>query len=435
MKTDGKTLLSNSVWSILNQGARVTTLAIVTIALSRHFGPQSFGRLAFGLAFVRIFAVIAAFGLDRVLVRQLTETPEQSGEILRLAFRLKVILALASYAALLGLAFLIDPHARLTIAIVTLAGAGLFFQPFDVFDFHFQSENRFRLCFYGRTVPILLSTAVKLGALFAGAPLLVFAALETVEAILVGTALGLLHRLWKREAKFEPKPVVEINWSGLLGEGLPLLLASLAVMIYMRSDILMLGKMAGFEAAGIYSAAAQVTEACALFPLAFAPALFPILVRWRRLGLRYYKQQFGRLFLGATLAGFAVSLFLTLAARPIVILLYGPQFLPAAKVLVIHGWATIFVFLGIVQSGYDITEGLTWAATQRAAIGAVTNIALNLVLIPKYGPSGAAIATLISYGCSAFLLNLVRKATRPVFALQLQALLVFPLFVRRLRYE
>lgn len=435
MRTDGKTLLSNSAWSIVNQGARVATLAVVTIALSRHFGPQRFGTLAFGLAFVRIFAVIAAFGLDRLLVRRLAENPEQAGAILHLAFRLKLVLALASYAALLGLAFLIDPHSRLTVAIVALAGAGLLCQPCDVFDLHFQSENRFRLSFFGRTIPILLSTGIKLAALFAGAPLLVFAALETGEAILIGAALWLLHRLQSPEPNLARQPAVGIDWRRLLGEGLPLLLASLAVLIYMRSDILMLGKMAGFQAAGIYCAAAQITEACALLPLAFAPALFPILVRWRKHGPRYYKQQFGRLFLGAALTGFAVSLFLTVAARPIVLLLYGPQFLPAAKVLVIHGWATIFVFLGIVQSGYDITEGLTWAATQRAAIGAVTNIGLNFILIPKYGATGAAIATLISYGCSAFLLNLVRKATRPVFALQLRALLVFPLFFRPLRYE
>jgi PST family polysaccharide transporter len=435
MRTDGKTLLSNSAWSLLNQGARVGTLAVVTIALSRHFGPQRFGSLVFGLAFVRIFAVIAAFGLDRLLVRRLAENPEQAGEILRLAFRLKLVLALTSYTALLGLAFLIDPHARLTVAIVALAGAGLLCQPFDVFDLHFQSANRFRLSFFGRTIPILLSTGIKFAALFAGAPLLVFAGLETVEAMLVGATLWLLHRPRRREAHSAQPPGALSDWRRLLGEGFPLLLGSLAVMIYMRSDVLMLGKMAGFKAAGIYCAAAQITEACALLPLALAPALFPILVRWRKLGPRYYKQQFGRLFLGAALAGLAISLFLTVAARPIVLLLYGPQFLPAAKVLVIHGWATIFVFLGIAQSGYDITEGLTWAATQRATIGAVTNIGLNFILIPKYGATGAAIATLISYGCSAFLLNLVRKPTRPVFALQLRALLVFPLFVRPLRYE
>jgi PST family polysaccharide transporter len=433
MRTAGRTLLSNSAWSLLNQGARVTALGIVTIALSRHFGPQRFGSLAFGLAFVRIFAVIAAFGLDRLIVRRLAENPVRAAGILRGAFRLKLGLALASYLALLGLAFLLDSGERLIVAIVALAGAGLLCQPFDVFDLRFQSQNRFRLSFYGRTVPVLLSTTIKLGALLAGAPLLAFAALETVEAMMVGATLWLLHE--RSQTPATSQPVAAFDWRRSLGEGLPLLLASLAVMVYMRSDVLMLGKMAGFDAAGIYAAAAQITEACALLPLAFAPALFPILIRWRKLGPRYYKKQFGRLFLGAALAGFAVSLLLSVAARPIVLLLYGPQYLPAAKVLVIHGWATIFVFLGIVQSGYDITEGLTWAATQRATLGALTNIGLNFILIPRYGAAGAAVATLISYGCSAFLLNLVRKPTRPVFALQLRALLLFPFLFRPLRYE
>jgi len=433
MRTAGRTLLSNSAWSLLNQGARVTALGIVTIALSRHFGPQRFGSLAFGLAFVRIFAVIAAFGLDRLIVRRLAEDPVRAAGILRGAFRLKLGLALASYLALLGLAFLLDPGERLIVAIVALAGAGLLCQPFDVFDLRFQSQNRFRLSFYGRTVPVLLSTTIKFGALLAGAPLLVFAALETVEAMMVAATLWLLHE--RSQTPGTSQPVAAFDWRRSLGEGLPLLLASLAVMVYMRSDVLMLGKMAGFDAAGIYAAAAQITEACALLPLAFAPALFPILIRWRKLGPHYYKKQFGRLFLGAALAGFAVSLLLSVAARPIVLLLYGPQYLPAAKVLVIHGWATIFVFLGIVQSGYDITEGLTWAATQRATLGALTNIGLNFILIPRYGAAGAAVATLISYGCSAFLLNLVRKPTRPVFALQLRALLLFPFLFRPLRYE
>src|SRR2546423_9080227 len=182
MKKTGRILLSNSAWSFLNQSARVVTLAIVMIALSRHFGPQRFGALAFGLAFVRIFAVIAAFGLDRVLVRQLLEAGDDASTILRSAFWLKLGIALLSYSALLAIVFLLDPHDRLTLAVVVLAGAGLVFQPFDVFDYAFQAQSRFRLTFIGRTLPLLLSTGIKLGAILASAPLVAFAALETSEA-------------------------------------------------------------------------------------------------------------------------------------------------------------------------------------------------------------------------------------------------------------
>jgi polysaccharide transporter, PST family len=426
MRSAGKTLASNSAWSLLNQGARVGALAVVTIALSRHFGPQRFGALAFGFAFVRIFAVIAAFGLDRVLVRHFVETDGDSRATLRSAFGLKLGIALLSYLALVAIVFLADPRDRLTLSIVLLAGAGLIFQAFDVFDFFFQSQNRFRLTFFGRTLPIVLSTGIKIGAILAGAPLLVFAALETVETALIALALLLVYRHCR------PAPVARdcarpLAARLLLREGLPLLLGSLAAMIYMRSDILMLGKMTGFRAAGIYSAASQITEACALFPMAFVPALFPILLRWRKLGAEFYEQQFEKLFLSAALAGVGIALGLTITAPLVVRLLYGPEYSSAASILVIHAWSAIFLYVAIMQTGYDITERLTWLTAVRTAAGATVNIVLNFVLIPRYGASGSAVATLFSLSCSGFLFNFVHPRTRPIFWMQLRAFLLVPI--------
>ena len=405
MRTTGRTLLSNSAWSLLNQGARVAALALVTIALSRHFGPQLFGTLAFGLALVRIFAVIAAFGLDRILVRHFIETDGGSGATMRSAFLLKLVIAVLSYLALVTLVFLVDPHDRLTLAIVLLAGGGLLFQAFDVFDFYFQAQNRFRLAFFGRTLPIALSTAIKIAAIAADAPLVVFAALETVETALIALVLFIIYRRSQTAPVAAPAPSVAALH--LLRAGLPLLLGSLAAMIYMRSDILMLGKMAGFKAAGIYSAASQITEGCALFPMAFLPALFPILIRWRREGEKSYRQKFEKLFLGAALAGVCMATGLTILAPAIVRLLFGAEYAPAATILVIHAWSAVFLYLSIMQSGFEVTEGLTWFTAARNAAGAALNIVLNFALIPRYGGSGSALATLVSLACSGFLFNIV----------------------------
>ncbi len=433
MKTSSTTILSNGAWSLLNQAVRVAALAFITIALSRHFGPQQFGSFAFGLAFVRIFSVIAAFGLDRVIVRHLVEMPELRSTILRQAFFLKLTLASSSYVLML-LACVIGISDRVTLAIAALAGGGLLFQAFDVFDFAFQSEHRFRSIFLGRALPILLGAALKVAALAANAPLLVFAALETVEAALVGGALFVAYRR-RRNSSATDVSYAPIKQRRLMAEGLPLLLASLAVMIYMRSDVILLGKIAGYKAAGIYSAAAQISEGCALLPMAFLPALFPLLVRWRRRGPEFYHRQFEKLFLGTIVVGLGLSLVLTITAPWLIPLLFGQAYASAVPVLRILAWAPTFVFIGIMQSGYDITEGLTWLATLRTTIGAVINVALNLLLIPTYGPSGAAVATLISVACSAFLLNFAQAKTRPVFGLQLRAMLVLPVLFRPLRYE
>ena len=434
MKSSSATLFSSGAWSFLNQVVRVASLAFLAIALSRHFGPQKFGSFAFGIAFVRIFGVIAAFGLDRVIVRNLVEQPDQKSAILRRSFWLKLALAVSSYAVMLLLCAtgIAD---RTTLAIVALAGAGLLFQAFDVFDFSFQADHRFRLIFLSRAVPIALSAGIKLGALLMNAPLWMFGVLESVEALAVAVGLFVAYCTSTISRPLTTSAASRVQPGRLMAEGFPLLLAALAVMIYMRSDVILLGKLAGYGAAGIYSAASQISEGCALLPMAFLPALFPVLVRWRRNGTDFYRRQFEKLFLGTIIAGVCISLGLTISAPFVIPLLFGPAYGPAIGVLRILAWAPTFVFIGIMQSGYDITEGLTWLATLRTAVGAVINIGLNLLLIPVYGANGAATATLISFACSAFLLNFAQSRTRPVFELQLRALLIWPVLFRPLRYE
>src|SRR5713101_5881523 len=194
MKNVSTTIVSNGAWSLLNQVVRVGSLALITIALSRHFGPQGFGSLAVGLAFVRIFAVIAAFGLDRVIVRHLVDRPERGAAIVGGAFWLKLGIASLSYLAMLGLVFTLERGDTLLLWITVLAGGGLLFQACDVFDYAFQAQNRFALSFLGRGVPILVSMGLKIAAILANAPLLFFAALETLEAAIIGIALALIHR-------------------------------------------------------------------------------------------------------------------------------------------------------------------------------------------------------------------------------------------------
>ena len=219
-------LARNGAWSLLNQIVRVGSLALVIIALGRHFGPQRFGSLAVGLALVRIFAVVASFGLDRVIVRHLVDEEERAAAITREGFWLKLAIAFVSYLAMLGLILIFQRNDNLLFAIAALAGGGLLFQACDVFDYAFQAQGRFRLSFFGRGVPILLSTALKLAAIFANAPLLAFAALETVEAAVIGITLYFVYRQTNSRTTISITPTT-VTWSRLLAEGLPLLLATL----------------------------------------------------------------------------------------------------------------------------------------------------------------------------------------------------------------
>lgn len=422
---EGASLVSNSSWSLITQLARVASLALVLIVLSRHFGPQRFGSLAFGLAFVRVFAVLASFGLDRILVQHLVEAPEQRDAIVQKGFFLKLATALGTYVVMMAIAFAISLEDPLVLQIIALAGTALLFQCCDAFDFAFQAQNRFRTVFLGRAVPIIAFAGLKVAAVLFDAPLLAFAALEAMEAMAIAIALFCFYRA--RQRKHAPAGMRPIGRRDLLARGFPILIASLSVMIYMRSDILLLGKLAGYGAAGVYSAAAQVTEACALLPVSFVPALFPLLVRWRTRGSAFYHDQLQKLFLGAAMLGWGVTLILTATAPLLIRALYGAEYSAAAGILMIHTWSGLFIYVAAMQSGYDILEGLSWLTALRTSLGAILNVVLNIALIPRYGGAGSAFATVMSQFVAGMLLNLVHPRTRVIFLMQIKALLLLPL--------
>jgi len=67
----------------------------------------------------------------------------------------------------------------------------------------------------------------------------------------------------------------------------------------------------------------------------------------------------------------------------------------------------LFVFLGVARGQYLINEGLVRFSFFTTALGAIVNVGLNIILIPQYEGVGAAIATVISQGASAYLSSFV----------------------------
>ena len=103
-------------------------------------------------------------------------------------------------------------------------------------------------------------------------------------------------------------------------------------------------------------------------------------------------------------------------------LLYGQQFIEAGSVLVIHIWAGIFAFLGIASRKWLVAENLSMLSFWRTFFGMVINIVMNLLLIPRYGIQGAAVATLISQVAAAYLFDVLCIKTRSNFVMKTKAL-------------
>jgi polysaccharide transporter, PST family len=118
----------------------------------------------------------------------------------------------------------------------------------------------------------------------------------------------------------------------------------------------------------------------------------------------------------------AVAASFALLAKPIILALFGARYVEAAPVLAIHAWAGVLVSLGVCGTLWLTNAGyLTYTMYQTVA-GAVVNIALNLVMIPRFGAVGAALASVGGQFASVMLTTVALPATRRLFRLQLAAL-------------
>ena len=86
------------------------------------------------------------------------------------------------------------------------------------------------------------------------------------------------------------------------------------------------------------------------------------------------------------------------------------------------------MFLGVAGGQWFVAENRQILSFQRTLLGAVVNVILNFILIPKYGPIGAAVATVIAYAIAAFLSDLLQKETRQMFTMKMSAMNLLKFF-------
>jgi len=116
-----------------------------------------------------------------------------------------------------------------------------------------------------------------------------------------------------------------------------------------------------------------------------------------------------QLYRSAWFLGLGMALTSMLLLPPLVPLVFGEEFLPAQTALVWLGPAAFAVATGCASGAWLNTQGNQKLIAQRSAIGALLNIVLNLLLIPRMGFTGAALATSVSYLASVYLVGILRR--------------------------
>ncbi|MCZ4242958.1 flippase [Pedobacter punctiformis] len=401
---------------------------IVGLIVARYLGPSSFGDLNFGLAIVTILAAVGALGLDTFIIREIIQEPAKRDEILGTSLWLRII----TYASLIPIAVGIywvshqlseSPGKPLTLMVGLLALA-YFFKSFNVIDAYFQSQVQSKYVVHIQNICLIISAVLKITVVSLGLPLIYIVLTFVFDGLIL--ALGLILVYQKRGFNIFKWTYNKARAKSLLKQSSPLILSAVMVSIYMKIDVIML-KSVGSKAVGIYSAAANLSEAWYFIPVAIVTSVFPALVNARKTDYDRYIKRLGNLYDLLTFICLPVAIIISFTANLIIHILYSNRYEGAGAMLSIHIWSGIFVFLGSASSQYLIAEGYTKISFYRTAAGAIVNILLNLWLIPKYAGIGASIATLVACFVSTFYLLLIPK-TRQQGIMMLKSLFLVTAF-------
>ncbi len=389
-----KKILYNTSWLFADRIIRMGIGVIVIIWIARYLGPEQFGIYNYAIAFVALFTAVSTLGLDHIVVREIVRQPDKKDEIVGSALLMRFLASVITVVLISLIIFLLRPDDALTRMMVIIIASAMIFQSFEVIDFWFQSQVQSKYTVIAKNAAFLFISGVHIGLILSEASLIAFAIARLGEMFLFAVGLVFLYRYSGsalRKLRFRLKQATH-----LLRDSWPLILSGIMVMLYMRIDQVMLGEMIGDTSVGIYSAAIRLTEVWFFIPTAILISVFPNIIETKKKDEGLYYRRLQRLYTTLTWMAIAIALVVMFLANPVIRVLYGQEFQAAGSVLVISIWAGVFVFQGLTRSKWLVAENLQKYTYFFTGIGVIINIILNLILIPKYEASGAAIATLIT---------------------------------------
>lgn len=416
-----KRIIYNTSWMLLEQFLRMFSGILVGIYMARYLGPEKFGVLSYILAITAIFVTVARMGMDSVLVRELTKNPKEKVQLLGTAFWMMMLSSFLCYFILLVINSIVSENQEIERFII-IVGGSILFTPALLIEYLYQSETRAKYSTFVKTLVLFIISVLKVVLIVGKSDLSYFVIVSLLEqallAIFLATSFIATHRL-NFLNKFKVSYAKE-----LFDSAWPVILASLAVLVYMRIDQVMIREMLGLEEVGLYSAAGKLLSAWIVIPYIISISLLPTIVKLKQGDPKIYEERLSQLFRVTLWLCVIISLSVTFFGEDIIVFTFGESYRGSISVATLLMWSSIFVTMGSISARYFTVEKMEKKIAFRTVLSAFINVILNYLLIPIYGITGAAIATLITNFVSSYLLDWFDKDLRILLKIKHNSMLL-----------
>lgn len=392
--------LTNTGWMVFGNIFSLILSFLVGAWVIRYLGPEEYGILSYVLAFVGIFAFIASLGITSILQRELVNHPEKRDSILGTAFILRLGGGALAFLISVFIIFLLESSTLIKL-LVLIQAFSLIFYSSEVITLFFASRVESKKSVQASILSGTISSLLKVILILSGAGIIWMMVVFVLDGFWLSVFLFLAYKrsgLKIRDWRFN-KPLAK----SILSSSWLLALTSASVLIYMRIDQVMIKRMIDAEAVGLYASSVKIFEFTYIIPSLITFSLFPAILNALKVSYTAYRRRLRHMVVLLSILSILVAGTITILSKPIILILFGPDYLESLNVLRIGVWSLLAVSLSYLVDKSLVAENRIKFYFIITLLGAIVNVVLNYLLIPIYSINGAAVSTIISYSLVAVL--------------------------------
>ena len=382
---------------------------------SRYLGPSNYGQISYAAAVVAFFSPMALLGLNEVMVQEIVNNPEKEGEVLGSGIGMSIISAFLCMLGVFAFSTVANPGETTTIVVCVLYSSLLLFQGFELIRYWFQAKFMAKYSSLAAFCAYLVASIYKIVLLINGSSLYWFALSHSIEYLVLALFLFLVFkRKGKKKLAFSSERAML-----LLRKSCYYIIPNLMIVIFGQTDRVMLKMFIDETATGIYSAAYTCAGIGGFVLTAIVDSMRPSIFEGLKESEQLFETRLKQLFCIVIYASIVKNIVIVVLAKPLVNIVHGPAFIGAVDTLKWIVWYITFSEIGVIRNIWVLAKGQQkWLLTVNIA-GAISNIVLNLLLIPMFGTVGAAIATVVTQVIAniavTYCLQPLRKSTILMF--------------------
>lgn len=386
-----------SVLAIAELAGKVASFAMFAVA-ARVLGPADFGQFAWSFNLALLLSAFIIWGFDTAQIQIASKAPERLNELLSNLLAIRALMT--PIALLVVVVFPAGENDNLIVSLVMtlaiLADSGN--QAIRSAAAVRQKQTAVAI---NLVIQRLATAALAIGVLLAG-----FGVEGMAWAYLAGTLVGVALMFWSGH-RIDLHPSVRLvsvaGMKELFSASTALGISTTLNMLAFRVDTLLLGWMMTTTAVGAYSAAYKLFETALFVLWSVDRVAFPTMAAAD--GDEPIRRGVHRACSVIFAVYFPYALILILRGEEILNLVYGePYGTDSLSSLQILAASLVPYTLQYMLASGLLARTRNRVVTMSGVVALVVNVAANLLLIPTYGPAGAAAATFIAMaGQSVFL--------------------------------